>query len=227
MARGSTKAAKPRKPQQPRSRRTLERILAATEGLLADREFEDISMADIAKRAKVAVGTVYTRFAMKDEILPFLIARLQDQQLDCAPDLLNSGPLRDMRLEDRISCQIRGSAQQMMGEKRGLLRAICRRQLGGMIEIQDEEIEKARRLQGFLADWLLECRDEIRHPEPEKAVTVAIYMMTTSLAVKILFGDPVHRISNDDFINESVNAVVSYLTGNLPSQSQKESTNDP
>ena len=210
------KAAQPRQPQQPRSRKTLERILVATEDLLADRDFEDISIADIAKRARVAVGTLYTRFATKDDILPFLITRLQDQQLACAPDLLSDPGDRDMGLEARIACQIRGSAQALMGPKRGLCRAIARRHLGGLLEIPSEEIEKARKLHGYLFEWLLECRREIRHPQPETAVAFAIYMMTTSLSLKILFGHPVHRIADDDFIEESVKAVVGYLTGEGP-----------
>ena len=57
-------------PVQPRAFRTLERILAATEELLEERLFEQVAIADIAERAGVSVGTIYTRFADKSALLP-------------------------------------------------------------------------------------------------------------------------------------------------------------
>lgn len=62
-------------PRQQRSRAKLEAVLTATEELLADDLFEALSMAAIAERAGVAVGTIYTRFRNKDELLPALFTR--------------------------------------------------------------------------------------------------------------------------------------------------------
>lgn len=65
----------PHPPQQRRSQETLERILAATEGLLRSHLFEEVSIQQIASAAKVSVGTIYTRFRTKDDLLPVLLAR--------------------------------------------------------------------------------------------------------------------------------------------------------
>ena len=46
-------------PKQERSRQTCERILAATEQLLRDHLFEQISVADIVRTAKASVGSFY------------------------------------------------------------------------------------------------------------------------------------------------------------------------
>jgi len=62
-------------PRQERSRRTLERLLVAVEELLDERLFEALSMADVAARAGVSVGTIYTRFRTKEELLPALFER--------------------------------------------------------------------------------------------------------------------------------------------------------
>src|SRR5829696_642673 len=62
-------------PLQDRSRRTLEKIGRATEELLATRAFEDISVADICRRARCAVGSFYARFQSKDDLLPYLYER--------------------------------------------------------------------------------------------------------------------------------------------------------
>ena len=70
-----TKPTSPPAPQQARSRRTLERLLVAAEELLEECLFEALSMADVAARAGVSVGIIYTRFRTKDDLLPALFAR--------------------------------------------------------------------------------------------------------------------------------------------------------
>src|SRR3982751_3401491 len=62
-------------PLQDRSRRTLEKIGRAVEDLLATRSFDDISVADIARRARCSIGSFYARFASKDDLLPYLYER--------------------------------------------------------------------------------------------------------------------------------------------------------
>ncbi len=199
-------------PKQKRSQATLDKILAATELLLEDAEFEDITIGQIAQTAGVAVGTVYTRFANKDDLLPFLISRLQDEQLKIAPELSNAIQYEGLSLEERIKFQIEGSAAQMNSKRKGLIKALVRRFLLEGHKIPDEEIEKGKRLQGYLRDWLLQCRDEIEHPNPERAVRMATHLMTSPLQIKLFFlnsrGDD---LDVDDFIDELTRAVIGYL----------------
>ena len=59
-------------PKQQRSRETKRRILDATLALLEDRHFEDLTIADIAQVAGMAVGNFYKRFKNKADLLPHL-----------------------------------------------------------------------------------------------------------------------------------------------------------
>lgn len=59
-------------PKQARSERTRQRILAAALALLADKHFEAITIADIARKADMAVGNFYKRFKNKEALLPHL-----------------------------------------------------------------------------------------------------------------------------------------------------------
>ncbi|MFD5735337.1 TetR/AcrR family transcriptional regulator [Streptomyces sioyaensis] len=68
----------PRPPQQKRSRAAMERILGAAQELVAERGAAALTIADVAVRAEVAVGTIYSRFAGKDALL----AAVQDRWLD-------------------------------------------------------------------------------------------------------------------------------------------------
>ncbi|MEM7740898.1 MAG: TetR/AcrR family transcriptional regulator [Pseudomonadota bacterium] len=68
-----------KKPQQKRAIVTREKILAALETLLMEREFESLSIAEIACAAGVAVGSVYSHFDDKAALLPALIERRYDR----------------------------------------------------------------------------------------------------------------------------------------------------
>ncbi len=52
-------------PCQPRSQRTQDRLLDATEALLATRPFEEITVAEIVRRARRSVGSFYASFDAK------------------------------------------------------------------------------------------------------------------------------------------------------------------
>ncbi|WP_143179686.1 MULTISPECIES: TetR/AcrR family transcriptional regulator [Streptomyces] len=74
----TTDSSTPRPPQQKRSRAAMERILGAAQELVAERGAAALTIADVAVRAEVAVGTIYSRFTGKDALL----AAVQDRWLD-------------------------------------------------------------------------------------------------------------------------------------------------
>ena len=51
-----------RPPKQRRSQQTLERILLTAEELLREKCFDDVSVAEIAARARSSSGSFYARF---------------------------------------------------------------------------------------------------------------------------------------------------------------------
>ncbi len=67
-------------PSQRRSRETLERILAATEGLLDGRAFSEISVLEICNTADVSASSFYARFDSKERLLALLHQRHLEKQ---------------------------------------------------------------------------------------------------------------------------------------------------
>lgn len=68
------KKVMPRRPVQKRALITREKLLSSLEALLREHEFEEISIADIAGRAGVAVGSVYSHFRDRNAFLEALLA---------------------------------------------------------------------------------------------------------------------------------------------------------
>ena len=63
--------------KQKRSRQSRDKIVEAFAELLKEKPFERISVAEIAKRAGVAVGTLYRRFKNKDALIPVIFELYQ------------------------------------------------------------------------------------------------------------------------------------------------------
>src|SRR5690242_8232659 len=61
--------AAPPPPRQARSRASLGRLTAALEDVIAERGVANLTVHEVARRAGLAVGTLYTRFAGKDALL--------------------------------------------------------------------------------------------------------------------------------------------------------------
>lgn len=58
---------------QPRSQATRDRLIDALDALLKDRPFDAIGIGDIARRARVAPGTIYQRFHNRDAAVSILL----------------------------------------------------------------------------------------------------------------------------------------------------------
>lgn len=71
-----------RAPRQARSQATLERFVEATQQLLAEHRFEEITVADIVTRAERTVGSFYARFEDKHAVLHVLVERLDGRVRD-------------------------------------------------------------------------------------------------------------------------------------------------
>src|SRR5262245_59911578 len=67
-----------RLPQQARSQATLDRLLAAVHGLLAERRFEDATVHELVRRAGSSVGVFYMRFRDKEALLHHFDQRFFD-----------------------------------------------------------------------------------------------------------------------------------------------------
>lgn len=68
-----------REPRQERSRRTLDRIVGATEALLCERGAGDLTVEDVVTRADTSVGAFYTRFDGKRVAVAFVRERSWDE----------------------------------------------------------------------------------------------------------------------------------------------------
>ncbi len=63
-----------RKPQQGRSKASLERMLNAARDLMIERGSEDFTLQEVSERGNVSIGSIYLRFESKDNLVRGVIA---------------------------------------------------------------------------------------------------------------------------------------------------------
>lgn len=73
-------AATGKRIKQKRSQKTYDALIATAFKLLEQREFDEISIAELAQKAGYSVGAFYARFHSKDELFDALVAQHMDDR---------------------------------------------------------------------------------------------------------------------------------------------------
>lgn len=96
-----------RKIRQKRGRKTYDALIASGFKLLEKREFETITIAELAQAAGYSVGAFYARFRSKDEFFEAMIARHLEDRGTVRRELLataTSAGLVDALIRDLVTC---------------------------------------------------------------------------------------------------------------------------
>ena len=96
-----------RPPQQARSREALRKLLNAAEEVLAEVGYEECTMAAVAERAGVSVGSIYRRFDGRDQLLAVLKDRMAN---DLEARIVAAVDAAPRNLDDIIRAYVRALA---------------------------------------------------------------------------------------------------------------------
>ncbi|MHA6287783.1 TetR/AcrR family transcriptional regulator [Maricaulis sp. CAU 1757] len=209
-----SQAAKPAK--QARSKASRDKLVAALDRLLRERDFENISIADLAAEAGLSVGAVYRRFENKDAFIPVIFELYQVRHDafmasgEARLDLPEGAGLREA-LHMAIS-----TAMSFLRREGHLIRAAhlygrLRPDLVGeeWDELLDLAVEGMRQLVAAFSD-------EIARSDPEAAARMLTYLMNTLPIEKGVYAEEgvgsVLNFDDDAFVDAMVLTIYGYLT---------------
>ncbi len=175
-----------RETKQDRSRRTLERILLATEDLLKDRDFDAITMADLAKRAGCAVGTLYGRVPNKESLLACLFERQSKAAEILTRKLFESCEGGDLDTRVRAVCEF---VIDHCAAQRGSIRATTAHLFerpGGDVYGFRKQITKAFRM---IASLLAEVTDDPQSDATMSTCEFGLLAVCDVAQSRVVFGD--------------------------------------
>ncbi|MEU8709992.1 helix-turn-helix domain-containing protein [Streptomyces sp. NPDC048565] len=79
-----------REPRQARSAETLARVLGAAEEIASSAGLEEMTIAGVAKRAGVSVGSIYRRFEGKEQLVAALTERMLERREEYVAEQLSA-----------------------------------------------------------------------------------------------------------------------------------------
>ena len=207
----SSTALKP--PKQPRSRRTLERIVNAALELLESEGPDGVTVQAVVSRAKSSVGSFYARFGGKDDLLEYLGERVWDEALARWDEAVESKAWSDMDLAQLTEGAV-GLLIEVRRSRVGHLRDLDRMSGGG------DAYERFRgHLVRSLEVLLLERRVEMVHPQPELAVRLGLIAVLGVIDAKVDAPDQADELlSREVLVQECRDLLLGYLAGGSPGQ---------
>lgn len=201
--------------KQVRSRRTLEAILDAAEELLAERDFDQLTMAELAKRAGCGVGTVYGRIPNKESLLACLYDRHGVGGGEVIAELLAACEGAGLEGRVRVLC---GVVVDYCAANRGSIRATTAHLFSHREDVYGFRKNMTAMFKRF-ASVLVECADEIPHPDPLAACQLGLLAVSDLAQSRIVFGDRVAiqiRYSKKNLKVQLTHLLLSYLRTPLP-----------
>ena len=171
--------------QQDRSRETAARLLQATEDVLEKRGVRGASVPEIARQAGVSPASIYRRFTDKDGLLREVFERFFERAIAANAEALKPSRWVASTLETSVCALVSGMVAAY-SQRPGLLRAVIsysERHPDPVFRRRAGELRK-RSMAGMEKIILLHA-NEINHPEPRKAVRIALQLVSLALKERI------------------------------------------
>jgi AcrR family transcriptional regulator len=206
-------------PAQRRSAATLERFVEAAEALLREKPFEAISVQDIVRHSGRPIGSFYARFRSKEALLPLLYRRYHERLESTFTVRLERVDWERLDLERAVATVV----DFLIGsydERRWLIRALALFSRQRPEALPADLVEQRRRIFGLLVSALARHRARIAHVDAEEAIRFGIFLVSSTMREKLLFGEAPHArvtpMTRERLRTELARALYSYLTCEEP-----------
>ena len=200
--------------RQQRSRRAAEAIARAARSLLQEQQFDELSVADVARAAGTSVGGFYARFPHKEALLEVLHAGVIDEMRQALDDALAAVDSPDHGARVVIEAYVNTMVRQFRLHRREVLQ--IRKYAGA-----DRTGTYGRRTAEFNAHvhgrvrTLLRARSaEFGHSDPAFAIDFGLFTASAAAREAVLAGSlAAYPIDVDDerLIREIARTWASYL----------------
>ncbi|HEY4304712.1 MAG TPA: helix-turn-helix domain-containing protein [Gemmatimonadaceae bacterium] len=200
-----------RAPQQTRSIETFNRMLDAAEDLLCSVSFDEMTIADVAAKARVTIGAFYARFRDKEALLRQLEQRMNDDFLALNDE--NSGDLEQVSFDGMVLSHHRRLIA-VYRRRRGIARAlVLRSHSDGALKRRLDKLSN-RTLPEFAR--AIRKNAAIDHPHPERAIRFALVAVRSVCREVVLFREgwpDASPVSDDELARELARQFLNYLGG--------------
>ena len=176
-----------RPPKQRRSQESLERILDATERLIREHGFEQMTIAEVVELSGSSVGSLYARFRDKLALLHAVQVRFHARVENGIAKEFGGDSPQDECLRDAVKRVVQVLCDYLLHEPELFRAFILQAVFDPTVRAQGEAANSKRCER--VANVLLEHRAEIRHPDPELAARWFYEICMACLRERMIFGE--------------------------------------
>lgn len=178
-------AHRPPAHHQQRSQETAARLLEAAEAVLEKRGIEGASVPEIARRAGVSPASIYRRFVDKDGLLREVFERFFERSIKANEEALQPSRWKRTSLEKSVCVLVAGMVAAY-SQRPGLLRAVISySEQHPDAAFRRRALELRERSMAGIEKIVLLHAKEIKHPQPKKAVRIALQLVSLALKERI------------------------------------------
>lgn len=173
-------------PQQARSRESLRKLLKAAAEVLGQHGLEGATIPRIAQHAGMTPGAIYRRFPDKDALLETVIIGIMERQDERLRMMLTPAMARQIPLAV-FAEQLINNMLVSYRATAGLMRALRQFAQGRDHTAFYRKVNKLEmRTFQYIVELFLVHRKEIKHSNPQMAVSFALVMLISTLIELIL-----------------------------------------
>ncbi|MDH4249486.1 MAG: TetR/AcrR family transcriptional regulator, partial [Deltaproteobacteria bacterium] len=207
---------------------TQERILAATETLLAERDFGAVSVTQIAKAAKSSVGAFYARFRDKSSLLHMVHERFCEEAQATLEDAMDPARWEGSPLTQVVEALVAFMVHTYQ-DRSGLMRTFL---IHGVSHpaFQEREQRLAKQMFANLDELMRSRYGEIAHPNPAKAASFGLQMLLGTVQSLYVVGRTGREAFHKDaraLTEELTRAYLAYLGVELKKEGRPEKGEQP
>jgi len=163
-------------------------MLDAAEIVLAKHGLEGATLPRIAAKAGISPTNIYRRFRDKDALMAAVFQRLTERSSAATAEQFDPEAVRPLGLLTFSKNVIEGMIRNFRADA-GLIRASVRysEEHWEVKFVRKARASEAQSFQMMMRTFMM-WRDQIKHPEPERAIRFAFVMVALALRELVLFG---------------------------------------
>jgi AcrR family transcriptional regulator len=175
-----------RTPKQSRSRESFDRVLDAATELVTEGGYRALTLAEVSRRSRVSIGSIYCRVESKDDLFRAMQARSFAAIEDEFSTIVTRIRRRRLPLRELVPQLVKDLAGHLQRHSRLIAACIER---GASDPVVGALGRKAHTQTGLdFRLLLLERHAEFVHPDPEHAASTCFHVVYGSLARYLGFG---------------------------------------